>query len=84
MHNLSIDGMMIVTKKPLTKNQELSLWFGAEKNEKRLNRIFLSAYTIWTSFTEDKDRAYYSGLHFVSPSEATLDSIQELIYDLES
>ena len=81
--NLSIGGMMIVTQEPLVKNQELRIWFGAAKEEKHLNRIFLSAYTVWISFNENKERLYYSGLHFVSPSEATLDSIQELMYDLE-
>lgn len=82
--NLHIEGMMIVTKEPIQKNQELEIWFGASKEEKRLNRIFVSAYKVWESFTDNGDRFYYSGLHFVAPSEGTLDKIQNLIYSLDS
>lgn len=82
--NLHIDGMMIATKKPIPSKQELSIWFGATKEEKRLNRIFLSAYKVWESFTDTQDRLYYSGLHFVSPSEEILDKIQSLIYESTS
>jgi len=82
--NLHIDGMMISSKVPIHDNQELEVWFGATKDEKRTNRIFLSAYKVWSSFTDDGDRHYYSGLHFVSPSEDTLDRIQSLLDDLES
>lgn len=82
--NLHIEGMMISTKKPIPSKQELSIWFGTTKEEKRLNRIFLNAYKVWESFTDTKDRLYYSGLHFVSPSEESLDKIQELIHDSNS
>jgi len=81
--NLHIEGMMIASKEPITDNQELQIWFGAAKDEKRLNRIFLSAYKVWSSFTDSEDRFYYSGLHFVSPSEETLDNIQSLLDNLE-
>ncbi len=77
--NLHIAGMMIVSKKPIPENQEIQLWFGAAKEEKRLNRIFLSAYKVWNSFNDSEERLYYSGLHFVSPSEEILDKIQLLI-----
>lgn len=80
--NLHIEGMMIVTREPIPKNQELQIWFGATKEEKRLNRIFVSAYKVWESFTDDDERFYYSGLHFVSPSEDVLDKIQSLLYEL--
>jgi PilZ domain-containing protein len=80
--NLHIQGMMIVSKKPITDKQELQIWFGASKDEKRLNRIFLSAYKVWNSFNDTEERLYYSGLHFVSPSEDTLDRIQSLLDEL--
>jgi len=80
--NLHTEGMMIVTKEPLTKNEELQIWFGATKEEKRLNRIFVSAYPVWNSFTDDGDPFYYSGLHFVPPPEKTLDQIQTLLNNL--
>jgi PilZ domain len=79
--NLHIQGMMIVSKQPIQENQELQVWFGASKDEKRLNRIFLTAYKVWNSFSDSEERLYYSGLHFVSPSEETLDMIQSLIHD---
>ena len=81
--NLHVEGMMLVTKEPIQKNQELEIWFGATKEEKRLNRIFLSAYKVWESFTDDDERFYFSGLHFVAPPEETLDKIQTLLYELE-
>jgi hypothetical protein len=79
--NLNTEGMMISTMESIPSKQELSIWFGATKEEKKLSRIFLSAYRVWESFTDTKDRLYYSGLRFVSPSEETLDKIQELIHD---
>jgi PilZ domain-containing protein len=82
--NLHTEGMMIITKEPIPKNQELEIWFGATKEEKRLNRIFVSAYKVWESFTDNGERFYYSGLHFVAPAEAVLDKIQTLIYEINS
>ena len=82
--NLHIEGMMIVSKKPIQDKQELQIWFGAAKEDKRLNRIFLSTYKVWSSFTDNENRYYYSGLHFVSPSEEILDKIQSLIDDLDN
>ncbi|MBL1141514.1 MAG: PilZ domain-containing protein [Proteobacteria bacterium] len=81
--NLHVEGMMIVTKKPIPKDQEIDIWFGVDKEEKRLNRIFVSAYKVWESFTDNDERFYYSGLHFIAPSGDTLDKIQTLLYKLE-
>jgi hypothetical protein len=80
--NLHTAGMMLASKEPIPENQEIQIWFGATKEEKRLNRIFLSAYKVWNSFTDTEDRLYYSGLHFISPSEEILDKIQILLDDL--
>ncbi len=80
--NLHIEGMMLVTKEPIKADQELQIWFGADKDEKRLNRIFLSTYKVWHSFTDDDERLYYSGLHFISPPGKVLDQIQSLIYEV--
>ncbi len=81
--NLHIEGMMIASRKPIQDNQEIQIWFGATKDEKRLNRIFISGYKVWESFTDNDERYYYSGLHFVSPSEETLDKIQSLLDNLD-
>jgi predicted helicase len=80
--NLHPDGMMISSKTPIPDQQQLQVWFGATKEEKRLNRIFLSGYKVWSSFTDNSPRHYYSGLQFVSPSEDTSDKIQKLLYEL--
>lgn len=82
--NLHIEGMMIASKIAIPENQEIRLWFGASKDERRLSRIFISAYRVWSSFSADEDQFYYSGLHFVSPSEETLDKIQSLIYEVDN
>ena len=82
--NLNINGMMIVSKNKIVDNQELQIWFGADKDEKRTERILISCYKVWHSFSDTDNRLYYAGLHFISPSEDTLDKIQTLIYELEN
>ncbi len=82
--NLHTEGMMILSKQKMPENQEIRLWFGAAKDDKRLSRIFLSAYRVWTSFSDDEERLYCSGLHFVSPSEDTLDKIHALILETKN
>ncbi len=80
--NLNLGGMMISSKNPVPNKQNLQIWFGATKEEKRSNRIFLSTYKVWGSFTESIPRHHFTGLHFVSPSEETLDNIQTLLHEL--
>jgi len=82
--NLNINGMMIVSKNKIVDNQELQIWFGADKDEKRTERILISCYKVWHSFSDTENPFYYAGLHFISPSEDTLDKIQTLIYELEN
>ncbi len=77
--DMHLEGMRLVSKDPIPENQELQIWFGVTKEDKRLNRIFASAYKVWSSFTDNDERLYHSGLHFVSPSEDILDKIQLLI-----
>ncbi len=80
--NLHIAGMMLASKELIPEKQEIQIWFGTTKDEKRLNRIFLSAYKVWTGFADTEDSLYYSGLHFVSPPEETMDKIQILLDSL--
>ena len=80
--NLNHEGMMLVTQKPLIKNQELQIWFGASVEDKRTKRIFVSAYKVWEAFNTNKEHLYYSGMHFVAPSEETQDKIIELINEV--
>jgi len=67
--NLNIEGMMLVTEEPLLAEQEFQIWFGATKEEKRVDRIFLSAYKVWNSFSDNDDRHYFTGLHFENPQK---------------
>ena len=71
-----------MSQAPLPNNQELKLWFGARKDEKKLKRIFVTAYKVWESISTDGKRFYYSGLHFVAPEDETMNKIQELLYNL--
>jgi PilZ domain-containing protein len=80
--NLHTEGMMIVTRTPMAKGQELQIWFGATKEEKRLKRIFITAYKVWESFTDNGERFFYYGLHFVAPSVDTQDRIELLLEEI--
>lgn len=81
--NLHAEGMMILTKMPLPDDQEIQFWLGATKDEKRLNRIFLSAHKVWASDSGDGQN-FYSGLSFIKPSESTLEQINALLEELNS
>ncbi len=74
---------MLMTEKPVPDNMELELWFGADKEEKRTHRIFVSAYKVWDSFTDDEKRFYYTGLQFISPSESIREQILGLLKILD-
>ncbi len=82
-HNLHSEGMLISTKMPLPEDQEIQFWLGATKDEKRLNRIFLSAHKVWASDSDDGQN-FYSGLNFINPSESTLEQINALLHELNS
>ncbi len=73
--NISMTGMMLVTKQPVDSMKELQIWFGVDKEDKRTNRIFLAAYRVWHSFTDDGPDLYCYGLHF---STLDLDAKQKL------
>ncbi len=77
--NLNHGGMMLVTRVPLKKQQELRIWFGAKKEDNQTKRIIVSAYKVWEAFNTSKEHLYYSGMHFVAPSEETQDRIISLI-----
>jgi len=79
--NLHTEGMMLASLQ-LIPEAQLQIWFGTAKENKRSNRIFLSAYKVWNSFTDTEDRLYYSGLQFISPSEENMNKIQLLLDDL--
>lgn len=81
--NLHSEGMLIYTKMPLAEDQEIQLWLGATKDDKRLNRIFLSAHKVWGTDSGD-GKNFYSGLSFIKPSESTLEQINALLHELGS
>ena len=83
-NNISLGGMHIMSKQLIPEDTILNIWFGVEKDGKKLNRIFVSAYRVWQSFTDTDERVYYSGLHFGGADEDVQNKIQELIYELES
>lgn len=76
--NLHVNGMMLITQEPIPNKQEIKIWFGASKEDKKQKRIFITAFIVWNSFTETTPRLYYSGLHFTTPDETIQDRINEL------
>ncbi len=80
--NLHTQGMKLKSQAPIPEKEELEIWFGASANDDKEKRIRLTAYRVWSSFNDTIPRFYFSGLHFVKPSEEALDSIEELIDEL--
>ncbi len=80
--NLHTEGMKIKSKEPIPDKKEIQIWIEVSKEDEEERRISLTAYRIWSSFSDTVPRHYYSGLHFINPSEETSDSIQELINEL--
>ena len=68
-----------MSEEPPPMKKEIKLWLGAAIEEAEENRISLSAYTVWSSFSDTIPRLYNSGLHFINPSENAMDRIQKLI-----
>jgi len=80
--DLSISGMKLMSEEPIPEKTEIQIWFGASQDDKEEERIKLTAFSVWGSFTDTEPRHYYTGLHFSDPSEAALDRIQALIHSL--
>jgi hypothetical protein len=81
IEDISIRGMNIKSTHRLPEMQEINVWFGA-KDETDSAKIQLTVIKVWDAFTDTIPRFYNTGLHFINPSEQSLDLIQELIYEL--
>ena len=84
IENISLSGIKVSSIEPIHGNEEFSIWFGISNKSENEKKISLIAYRVWSSFTDTEPRMYYSGLHFVNPSEEGLDNIQELIRELST
>ena len=80
--DLHVEGMQIRSKEPIPDEKEIQIWFGVSKEDEEDRRISLTAYRMWSSFSDTVPRYYYSGLQFVDPSEEALTRTQELIDEL--
>lgn len=80
--NLNLGGMLLVSDEPLAAFQHYDLWFGADKKEKILDRIFVSAYPVWQKISSDKEH-FYSGMRFSHLDELTIEKIRKLIVRLD-
>jgi len=80
--NLHTEGVKLKSKEPIPDKEEIHIWFVASEDDEKEKRISLTAFKVWSSFSETVPRYYYSGLHFIDPTEAALDSIQALIEEL--
>jgi hypothetical protein len=79
---LHTEGIRIKSKESIPDKKEIKIWFGGSGVDEKEKRIAVTAYRVWSSFQDTVPRFYYSGLHFINPSEETLDSIQELIDEI--
>ena len=77
--NLHTMGMLLMSMTTLPENKEIKIWFGTKNGDEEQEKIFLTLYRVWSSFTENVPRLYYFGLHYVNPSDEALDKIQGLI-----
>ncbi len=77
--DLHIEGMGIASKKVIPNETEIHLNLTTEDEQKQ---IPLRAFRIWSSFYDTLPIFYYSGLHFIDPSQQVLDDIQEIIDEL--
>ena len=77
--DLHTEGMKLMSKSQLPDRTELKICFGTLNSEDDDKKIEVSAFKVWSSFTDTEPRHYYSGLHFISPSDETLDCIEDLI-----
>lgn len=80
--DLHIEGMKIKSKEPIPDKKEIQIWFGASGTNEEEKRIALTACKVWSSFSDDAPRYWYSGLHFIDPTEEALDGIQKLIVEI--
>ncbi len=76
--DLHTEGLKLMSKNKLPVNKEMNIWL--DKDEEN---IPLTVYCVWTSFSDTVPVYYYSGMHFVDPTEEVLDSIQSLLDDLK-
>jgi hypothetical protein len=80
--NLHTEGMMLMSKATLPENKEIKIWFGAGNRGELQNKISITVYRVWSSFTETIPRLYCTGLHYINPSDEALDKIKALTDDL--
>ena len=76
--NLHKKGMMLMSMTTLPENKEINIWFGTTNVNEKQEKIFLTVYKVWSSFTENVPRLYCCGLHYVNPSDEALYKIQGL------
>ncbi len=76
--NLHKKGMMLMSMATLPENKEINIWFGTTNVNEKQEKIFLTVYKVWSSFTENVPRLYCCGLHYVNPSDEALYKIQGL------
>ncbi|NNE38138.1 MAG: PilZ domain-containing protein [Gammaproteobacteria bacterium] len=82
VENLSLTGIKMKSMNPIPDEIEIKIWFGASEENEEEKRILLSVCKLWGSVSETVPPLYFSGLHFIYPSEEASDSIQKLISEL--
>ncbi len=80
--NLHTEGMKLMSKEPIPDKKEIQIFLGDSDADGKGEKILLSVFRIWSGFSDTVPRFYYSGLHFIDPSDEALDSIQAIIDEL--
>ena len=81
--NVHMHGMMLVSPDPLPELEKIQIWFASTTEENETDKIFISAYRVWQSITNDGARLYCSGLHFEEPDEEIKEKLHGLILSLD-
>ena len=76
--NINAGGLMLVSKTQIPTMTEFQILIEIPGSE-AADRISMTAFTAWKSFSDSKPVYYCTGFHFVDPSEDKLDSIQAYI-----
>ncbi len=69
---------MLVSTGPIPTMTEIQIWIELP-GEEAPDKIEMTAFTAWSSFSDSRPIYYCTGFHFVDPTEDKLDRIQAYI-----
>ncbi|NNE37364.1 MAG: hypothetical protein HKN08_03585 [Gammaproteobacteria bacterium] len=82
IEDINIHGMNVKSTDRFPEMEEIKVLFGADDGA-NTDKIHVTVIKVWDAFTDTLPRLYNTGLHFISPTEQSLDKIQDMIVDLK-